>query len=187
MGLKGRYINKDENKAIEIINALKCISKSQLIKMVGFKNGINTIEEKINMLNKYSYDRNAQQFKIVDEYYLAISQEEVDYDMIKCIDVMLELDIKSIKWYSAANYPLKLSFSRKTENQEDTKVFDIAVLNPGEEIIFNKVLSNSFCERLIIILDKKIINQYKPIITDKKIKYCTLEPIEFHDDLGGIK
>lgn len=197
--MKGYYhVNKEQMRAVEVINKLGCISKDQLIKMNIFKKTKNlTIEDKINIFNKLSYNRNAQQFKIIDDiYYVPVTAEKIDKDMLKCIQVMLTFPTQEIKWFAATEYPFKLSFSREKildDGQVDIKTFDIAVLKKGEEIIFNKTLEKSFCERLILIVDKATAKQYKPIqIINREgelkrmLRYCTLNPVQYYNTLEEI-
>lgn len=190
--LEGHYLNKEQEKAIDLINSLKTITKEQLIKTGIFKRTHQaTVEQKIMTFNKYSYNRSAAQFKIIDDtYYISVSSTNFDNDMIKCIDVMISFDMKKIKWYAAGEYPFKLSFSKEDidENGDSfVKVYDVAILVQGEEAIFNKVLEKSPCERLIVIVDKKNVKKFREIITEKQVKYCTLDDgITYFDSLSEI-
>lgn len=179
------YLNKEQENAIKVINKLKCIRIDQLMKMNIFKASYVKLEQKIEAFNKLSYNKTQSYFNIINDTYVAISEESIDYDMLKAIDVMLVFD--DVSWYTKSEYPFKLSFSRlATENDEpQNKIFDVVILKPSEELILSRTLDSESLniERIIAVLDKKLINKYKPILTKKPIRYCTTDPVKFYKSL----
>lgn len=186
------YMNYEQQQGIEVINKLKCITKDQLLKMNIFKKTHTvSLEDKINIFNKYSYYKNAPQFKLIDNmYYLSLTTQNLDMDIIKAIDVMQYFPTKEIKWFAGAQYPFAISFSREAPDEEGNlyrKVFDVAILRKGEEILFSKLLDASACERLILIIDKSLALSYKEIETEKMIMYCTIDDsIKFFSTLQDV-
>lgn len=186
--MANHYVNKEQVKAIEMINKLKCITKEQLKKTGIFKKSYSmSVDDKIAVFNKYSYDRNEKQFNVLEnKYYVPVNVSSPDLDAVKCVDVMLSFNKDEIVWYSAAEYPFKLTFAKKSkmkDGEDETRIFDVAVLNKGDEMFITKVIECSPCDRIILIVNKDKAEQYKEVQTSRKLKYCVIEETDKIEEL----
>lgn len=183
------YLSNEQEKALEIINRLKCIREDQLLKFKLFKSGNVSISKKIESFRKLSYNKNQAYFNIKGDVYTSINNESIDYQIIKAIDILQLFD--DVKWYCIGDYPFKLTFSRGSNN--DNKIFDICFLSPGEEIILIRTLEKAITERVIVVLNYNLVklDKYKEIKANSNIgiRYCIFidDKILFYKSIKDIK
>lgn len=156
------YMNNKQDKVMKLIKKFGCLSVTQIENITGLKN----IDSIMRPLLK-------QRDKIVkkekDKYLLA-NLMKVDNKILKALEVysyLSKTDIP-IDWCEPVEFPFTLSLFR------NGKVFDIAVLEDGDEVIYCTSIDRSFSERVIVVLDNK--DQVKKIKLHKACKIFLLYP-----------
>lgn len=180
------YLKKEERKAVDTINNLTCIRRDQLVKM-GLFDSIRrkSMDEILYNFDKLSNNTVQDYFKIEGDIYVSNKTDEVNLDVLTAINVLISFD--NITWYGKSKWPYAVSFTR-TGNQGITRAFEIIVLKPGEEALVSRVLEDSeLNSRLLVIIDEELVEEYKPLNTNKFIRYCLINPVRLYESLDKLK
>lgn len=69
------------------------------------------------------------------------------------------------------DFPFQISFYM------NDKVFDVAVIEEGEEAMMSAAINRTYAERVIAVVQN--IESIKQIRIDKPIRFCTVNPLCF--------
>ena len=154
------YANKNQEKVKELINKFGCIRSKQIESITGLKDLDKLMEPIIKQWNS-----NIK--KETDLYF--IKNGSIRERTLKALELYAFLSTKgTIEWCEPVDFPFELSLFM------NNKVFDIAVIEEGEEIIYTTAIERSIADRVIIIIDKE--EQKSLIRLTKKHKICIWEP-----------
>ncbi|PJI06549.1 MULTISPECIES: DUF5697 family protein [Clostridium] len=156
------YINSKQEKILESINKFGCMTYDQIKKL----NKISDLDKQIKTLIRQ------RKLKVIqDNIYVPIGIREVNRKILKAIDIYIYLISAdkeiSIEWCTLNKFPFEMSFFR------NGKVFDVAVIESGEELIYSAAINRSTAERIIIVIDNE--DQIEKIKINEKVKYCTVK------------
>lgn len=156
------YINLNQQKMLEAINKFGGMTYNQLKEF----NKIKNLDKELKSLV------NRKKVKIVnDNVYVPVGKREVNIKIIKALEVCTYLNSIdseiSIEWCNLESFPFTLAFFR------NDKVFDICVINEGEELIYAAAVNRTAAERVIVMFEK--LNQIEKFKINKQVKYCTIK------------
>lgn len=156
------YINSKQEKILNLINKFGCMTYEQIKRL----NKISDLDKQLKTLVRQ------RKLKVMeDNIYVPIGIREVNRKVLRAIDVYIYLinadKETSIEWCTLNKFPFEMSFFR------NGKVFDVAVLNEGEELIYSGAINRSTAERIIIVIENE--DQIKKIKINEKVKYCTVK------------
>lgn len=157
------FLNNKQQEVIKIINKFGSIKKNQLEILSG-RNDIDKILEPV-------FKQKKAPIKIENNIFLSIFQN-TNEKMLAAISVLSYIYKagKDIEWYDTEDFPFILAFIR------NEKVFDVAVINRGEELIYAAAINRSVAERIIIVLeDESQIQKIKINDSNKQKKYCIIK------------
>lgn len=156
------YINLKQQKILESINKFGCMTYNQIERFSKSKN----LDKELKVLV------NRKKVKIIDDnIYIPVGKREVNNKVIKALEVCTYLNSIdsqiSIEWCNLENFPFTLVFFR------NDRIFDISVINEGEELIYSAAVNRTSAERVIVILEE--LNQIEKLKINKQVKYCTVK------------
>lgn len=161
-------MNNNQKEILNLISKFGCLTTTQIENITKIKN----VDKVMNPLVK---QKNGDVKQEDDRYFLS-SLKKPDAKLMKALEVYSYLSNtnKPVEWCMPVEFPFTVSLFR------NNKVFDIAVLDEGEEIVYCPAINRSNSERVLFILDD--IKQIKNIRLDKPYKICFLKPkIQFLD------
>ena len=156
------YINSKQEKILESINKFGCMTYNQIKKL----NKISDLDKQLKTLLRQ------RKLKVMeDSIYVPIGIRDINSKALRALDVYIYLvnadkEI-SIEWCTLNKFPFEMSFFR------NGKVFDVAVINEGEELIYSAAINRKDSERIIILVEDQ--EQIKKIKINEKVKYCTVK------------
>jgi hypothetical protein len=100
-------------------------------------------------------------------YYLGTKP---DSKMIKALEVLVHFK-KKVNWHMHGDFPFQISFYM------NDKVFDVAVIEEGEEAMMSAAINRTYAERVIAVIDRE--ENISRIKINKPVRYCTVNPIRF--------
>lgn len=100
-------------------------------------------------------------------YYLA---QKPDPKMIKALEVLVYFR-KKVKWHMRSEFPYHITFYM------NDKVFDIAVIEEGEETMMSAAINRTRAERIIAVVENA--ENIKQTKIDKTLRFCTVNPLRF--------
>lgn len=156
------YINSKQQKILESISKFGVMTYNQLEEFNQLKNLDKELKSLINR----------KKLRVInDNIYVPVGKREVNSKVIKALEVCTYLNSIdseiSIEWCNLESFPFTLAFFR------NDKVFDISVINEGEELIYSGAVNRTVVERVIVILEKP--NQIEKMKINKQVKYCTIK------------
>lgn len=155
------YINLKQQRILENINKFGCMTYEQIKEL----NNLRDLDKHLNTLVRQ------KKLKVLDNnIYVPIGIREVNRKVLKAVDIYVYLNTLDketpIAWWELEDFPFILAFFR------NNKVFDIAVIKEGEELIYSTAINRSAPERIIVILEDP--RQIEKIKIAKQVKYCTV-------------
>lgn len=155
------YINLKQQKILESINKFGGMTYAQIERFNKLKN----LDKELKTLV------NRKKVKIIDNnIYIPIGKQEVNIKVIKALEVCTYLNSVhseiSIEWCNLESFPFTLAFFR------NDKVFDVSVIDEGEELIHSAAINRTAAERVIVILERQ--SQIQKIKINKQVKYCII-------------
>ncbi|URZ05934.1 DUF5697 family protein [Clostridium felsineum] len=156
------YINSKQEKILGNINKFGCMTYDQIKKL----NNLRDLDKQLKTLVRQ------RKLKILeDNIYVTIGIREVNRKILRAIDIYIYLinadKEKNIEWCTLNEFPFVMSFFR------NGKVFDVAVIEEGEELIYSTAINRSVAERIIIVIENE--KQIEKIKINEKVKYCTIK------------
>lgn len=161
------FLNSKQQELIKIINKFGSIKKSQLEILSG-RNDIDRILEPV-------FKQKKAPIKLEDDVFLSVFKN-ADKKMLAALSILsyiYESGPEDVVWYGTEDFPFILAFIR------NEKVFDISVVEQGEELIYAAAINRSVAERIVIILeDESQIKKIKINDINKQKKYCIIKDRE---------
>ncbi|URZ15462.1 DUF5697 family protein [Clostridium felsineum] len=156
------YVNLKQEKILNLINKFGCMTYDQIKKL----NNLRNLDKQLKTLVRQ------KMLKIIeDNIYVPIGIREINRKILRAIDIYIYLinadKEKNIEWCTLNDFPFVMSFFR------NGKVFDVAVIEEGEELIYSTAINRKASERIIIIIENK--DQIEKIKINEKVKYCTIK------------
>lgn len=156
------YTNLKQQKILESINKFGSMTYNQLEEFNKLKN----LDKELKTLV------NRKKVKVInDNIYVPVGKREVNNKVIKALEVCTYLNSIdseiSIEWCDLESFPFTLAFFR------NDKVFDISVINEGEELIYAAAINRTAAERVIVMFEKP--SQIEKFKINKQVKYCTIK------------
>lgn len=156
------YVNLKQQKILEDVNKFGSMTYEQIKKI----NDLKDIDKHLKTLIRHN------KLKVIEEnIYVPMGKRKVNNKILKALDVCIYLNSIDnhvpIEWCNIENFPFTFVFFR------NNKVFDITVIDEGEELIYSQAINRSAAERIIVILDK--LSQVEKMKINKQAKYCTIK------------
>jgi hypothetical protein len=151
------YLSGREKRILKIIREYKTMSKKQIKKLVGAS------DELLDKMVKNTMIQNTG-----DIYFIG---ERADINTIMALEVLIYFK-KDVTWHLKANFPFCITFYM------NNKVFDVAVIRSGEEMLISTAINRIQADRVIVVVED--ISSIKKINIDKPVRFCTIEPIVFY-------
>ncbi|KHD38167.1 hypothetical protein NL50_01275 [Clostridium acetobutylicum] len=153
------------------------LKQERILKFIE-KFGVARIEHMKRILNIKDIDK---QFKILirqrkvklvfNDICILNGKKDFNIKMIKALDLYSCLYLNNggipVEWCMPQDFPFTIAFFR------NSKVFDVAVINEGEENIYSSAINRGVSERVIAVISEE--NQKEKIKINKQIKCCTIE------------
>lgn len=162
------YMNNKQNKIMDLVKNFGCLTTKQIENITGFKDVDGIMRPLLKQTEKI--------IKKEDDRYLLSNLLKIDEKMLNALEVYSYLSITGvpITWCQPVEFPFTISLFR------NGKVFDIAVLEEGEEVIFCTAIDRSISKRVIVVI--RDLEQVKKIKLNKPCKICLLNPeVKFYD------
>lgn len=155
------YINSKQQKILSGINKFGCMTYEQIKKL----NNLRDLDKQLKTLVRQ------KKLKIVDDnIYVPIGIRKVNKNVLKAVEIYVYLNFidkkTPVAWCELEDFPFTLAFFR------NNKVFDLAVIKDGEELIYSTAINRAVAERIIVILETP--RQIEKMKIDKQVKYCTV-------------
>ena len=150
------YLSGKERQLINFMREYKTATRQQLKELV---NATDRLLEKAVNSTMIRQDG--------EIYYLG---SKPDYRMIKALEVLVHFR-KRVSWHMRGDFPYQISFYM------NDKVFDVAVIEEGEEAMMSAAINRTYAERVIAVVQN--IESIKQIRIDKPIRFCTVNPLCF--------
>lgn len=156
------YINLKQQKILDNINKFGGMTYDQIERFNKLKNLDKELKALVNM----------KKVKVIkDNIYVPVGRGKVNNKVIKALEVCTYLNSIdseiSIEWCNLESFPFTLAFFR------NDKVFDISVINEGEELIYSGIINRTAVERVIVMLERQ--SQIEKLKINKRVKYCTIK------------
>jgi len=150
------YLSGKERQLINFMREYKTATRQQLRELV---NATDRLLEKAVSSTMIRQDG--------EIYYLG---SKPDYRMIKALEVLVHFR-KRVSWHMRGDFPYQISFYM------NDKVFDVAVIEEGEEAMMSAAINRTIAERVIAVIDRE--DSISKLRISKPVRYCTLNPITF--------
>ncbi|MCR3758462.1 hypothetical protein KYB31_05560 [Clostridium felsineum] len=156
------YVNSKQEKILENIKKFGYMTYDQIKKV----NNLRDLDKQLKTLVRQ------RKLKILeDNIYVPIGIKEINKKVLKAVDIyiyLINVDKEtSIEWCTLNEFPFLMSFFR------NGKVFDVAVIEEGEELIYSTAINRKASERIIIVIENE--EQIEKIKINEKVKYCTIK------------
>jgi len=152
------YLSGKERQLINFMREYKTATRQQLKELV---NATDRLLEKAVNSTMIRQDG--------EIYYLG---SKPDYRMIKALEVLVHFR-KRVSWHMRGDFPYQISFYM------NDKVFDVAVIEEGEEAMMSAAINRTIAERVIAVIAKE--TSIDKININKPVRFCTINPIRFYD------
>jgi len=150
------YLSGKERQLINFMREYKTATRQQLKELV---NATDRLLEKAVNSTMIRQDG--------EIYYLGTKP---DYKMIKALEVLVHFK-KKANWHMHGDFPFQISFYM------NEKVFDVAVIEEGEEAMMSAAINRTMAERVIAVIDKE--DSISKLKINKPVRYCKLNPLTF--------
>jgi hypothetical protein len=151
-----QILSGKERQLINFMREYKTATRQQLGELVGATDRL--LEKAVNstMMQREG-----------EIYYLG---QKPDHKMIMALEVLVHFR-KKIKWHMHGEFPYHITFYM------NDKVFDVAVIEEGEEAMMSAAINRTTVERVIAVIED--LESIKQIKIDKTLRFCTVNPLRF--------
>lgn len=155
------YLNNKHKSILHIITKFSCIKKKQLKDLTGIKH----MDPLLSDLIKQGI------INVKDDIYFVTGQNNINKKVLKALDIYVYLNSMDkenpVEWCELSQFPFVLTLFR------NNKVYDLAVIDQGEETSFISSINRSIAERVIVVIENPL--QIEKIKTEKELRICIIE------------
>lgn len=160
--IKLYFISLKQKEILDIVNKFRCISYDQIKKLTGFKD----LDKELKVVLMQKRIKEAE-----EKVYCTVSSKEIDTKILKVLDVYIFLKSSGKSgeeaWCQRQEFPFTAAIFF------NGKIFDVGVINNGEENNYLAAMDRSRAERIIIILQEE--SQVNKIKLNKMFRYCIIK------------